>query len=204
MGISAVSKQTTKAIIDQMPLQSKIELLTRDLLVAIGEDPMREGLVETPARVARFWLEFINYDPGNFDTTFETVQTDQMVIVSGIRAWSLCEHHLLPFWCDVSVGYITDERIIGLSKVGRIVHACAHKLQVQERLVTEIADKLSEITGTKNIAVVAQGEHLCMSMRGIKTPAIMTSSVMRGIFHESATSRAEFLTLAARGHVIAK
>ena len=107
-----------------------------------------------------------------------------------------CEHHLLPFWCDVSVGYIATDAVLGLSKFGRIAKKYAHRLQLQEQLVHQIADEVEQVTGSPNVAVLAQGEHLCMSMRGVETPAIMKSSVMRGVFFHSPTARQEFLSLA--------
>lgn len=166
------------------------------LLAAIGEDPEREGLRDTPRRWAKSWAEFMDYDPGKVDTCFEAVKADQMVVVSGVRVWSLCEHHLLPFWCDVAVGYTTDQAVIGLSKVARLAHKHAHRLQVQERLVEGIADDVQAQTGSENVAVLAQGVHTCMVMRGIKTPGTMTSSAMRGSFRHNDAARAEFLRLA--------
>jgi GTP cyclohydrolase I len=171
----------------------------RALLHAIGEDPDRPGLLDTPRRFADMWREFIEYRPGSIDTTFESVATDQLVVVSGMRVWSLCEHHLLPFWCDVSVGYLTGPQVLGLSKFARIAHQVAHRLQLQEQLSQQVADALIEATGTDDVAVLATGEHLCMTMRGIKTPARMTSSVMRGRFRESVALRDEFLKLSATG-----
>lgn len=165
------------------------------ILKAIGEDPNREGLRDTPHRVARFWEEFINYDPGQVDVTFESVQVDQMVVVKGIRVYSLCEHHLLPFWCDVSIGYITRDKVLGLSKLARIAHKHAHKLQIQERLVCNIANEVERLAGTNDVAVLAEGVHMCMLMRGIKTPATMITSNMRGVFRDLPASRAEFLSL---------
>jgi GTP cyclohydrolase I len=169
------------------------------ILEAIGEDPGREGLLETPRRFAGFWKEFIEYDPGRYGTTFEAVQADQLVIVAGLRVWSLCEHHLLPFYVDVSIGYLSEKRVLGLSKFGRIAQLCAHKLQVQERLVEEIADQVALLVKSPNVAVIATGEHLCMSMRGIKMTAKMTSSAMRGEFRTSPSLRSEFLTLSKNG-----
>jgi GTP cyclohydrolase I len=171
-----------------------VERIVEQLLYAIGEDPKREGLQNTPARVARFWKEFIEYDPGNHETVFESVKVNQMVAVSGMRVWSLCEHHLLPFWCDVSIGYIANDKVLGLSKFGRIAKKHAHKLQVQERLVENIAADVIKIVGTENVAVIAKGEHLCMTMRGIQTPAVMSSSSINGSFLH-AEVRAEFLSL---------
>lgn len=173
----------------------RLQDICRELLITIGEDPDREGLKDTPRRFAHYWQEFINYESGNSDVTFESVTTDQMVIVSGIRVWSLCEHHLLPFWCDISIGYIARNRVLGLSKFARIAHKYAHRLQIQERLIHQIADEIQELTQSKDIAILASGEHLCMSMRGIKTPAQMKTSVMRGVFFEKPEARQEFLTI---------
>lgn len=169
--------------------------MIRCLLLAIGEDPERAGLKETPRRVASFWSEFIDYDPGIVDTTFESVTTNQMVIVSPIKVWSLCEHHLLPFWCDISIGYIAHEKVLGLSKFARIAHGAAHKLQLQERLVDEIATEVQRVTGSPDVMVLGRGEHLCMVMRGIQTSALMTSSRLMGVFATEDAARAEFLSL---------
>jgi GTP cyclohydrolase IA len=169
--------------------------LGRELLLAIGEDPDREGLRETPSRWADAWREFIEYDPGTTETTFASVASDQLVCVSGIRVASLCEHHLLPFWCDVSIGYIPNAKVLGLSKFARIAQQFAHRLQLQERLGEQIADEISRITGTQNVAVVLKGEHYCMTARGIRMPGRMTSSVMRGIFRTESQTRIEFLRL---------
>ena len=174
---------------------SQLLALGRELLLAIGEDPDREGLRETPRRWADAWREFIEYDPGTTETTFSSMASEQLVCVSGIRAASLCEHHLLPFWCDVSIGYIPDEKVLGLSKFARIAQQFAHRLQLQERLGEQIADEISRITGTQNVAVVLKGEHYCMTARGIRMPGRMTSSVMRGVFRTESQTRMEFLRL---------
>lgn len=167
----------------------------RELLIALGEDPDREGLKDTPRRWADWWQEFIEYDPGRTDTCFHNVTTDQMVVVSGMRVWSVCEHHLLPFWCDVSIGYIANDRVLGLSKFARIAHQYAHSLQIQEQLCQQIANEVQHIAKTDSVAVIAQGEHLCMSMRGIRTQGLMTSSVMSGVFKSKSDARMEFLQL---------
>lgn len=180
---------------DSQARQYQIETLVKALLTAIGEDPVRSGLVDTPRRVAAFWSEFIDYEPGVTDTTFESITTNQMVIVSPIRVWSLCEHHLLPFWCDISIGYITRDKVLGLSKFARIAHQYAHKLQLQERLVDEIANEVERVTNSPDVMVMGRGEHLCMVMRGIQTPALMTSSRIKGIFVDDHAARAEFLSL---------
>lgn len=155
-----------------------------DLLKAIGEDPTREGLLNTPERFARAWVEFIDYRPGEVDVTFEAIRTDQMVVVDGIRVYSLCEHHLLPFWCDISIGHITgkDGLVLGLSKYARIAHYYAHRLQIQERLVDQIANRIVAITKCPDVAVTATGTHLCMLMRGIRTEGTMTTSTLLGKF----------------------
>lgn len=173
----------------------RLQVLARELLEAIGEDPEREGLKDTPRRWAAWWREFIEYEPGNVNTTFQSIRADQMVVVSGMRIWSLCEHHLLPFWCDVSVGYIAGDRVLGLSKFARIAHKFAHRLQVQERLSSQVADEVAALVGTDDVAVFVRGEHLCMTMRGIQTPALMSSSVVRGVFRADPATRAEFLRL---------
>jgi GTP cyclohydrolase IA len=175
--------------------------LGRELLLAIGEDPDREGLRETPRRWADAWREFIEYDPGTTDTCFESVSTDQMVVVSGMRVWSICQHHLLPIWADISIGYIATDRILGLSKFARITQKYAHQLQLQERLCKEIADEIVMLAKSTDVAILAQGQHLCMTARGIKTPAIMTSTIMRGVFREKHEARMEFLRLTERSHI---
>jgi len=166
--------------------QNQIVFAVRALLRAVGEDPDRAGLVDTPARVGRLWAEFIDYDPGNLGTSFDVVQVDQMVAVSGIRVWSLCEHHLLPFWTDLTIAYIANDRIVGLSKMARMAHKAAHRLQLQERLVHDVANELSGVLEHDDVAVLGTGEHLCMTMRGIKTPGLFHTSVLRGAFRDPA------------------
>jgi GTP cyclohydrolase I len=173
-----------------------LELICRDLLRAIGEDPEREGLRDTPRRWAAMWREFIDFDAGNIETTFQPIIADQMVVARGIKVWSMCEHHLAPFWCRVSIGYIPDQSVLGLSKFARIAHKHAHRLQIQERLVEEIAAEVMQVTKCQDVAVIASGEHLCMSTRGIKTEAEFTSSIMKGKFKHASETRAEFMSIA--------
>ena len=173
---------------------AKVKSLVSELLVALGDDPTREGLQETPRRIANFWREFIEYEPGKLDTTFESVKHNQMVCVTGMRVWSMCEHHMLPFWCDVSIAYIADKKVLGLSKFARIAHKHAHKLTLQEQLVSDISEEVRAILKTDDVAVLAKGEHLCMTMRGIQTPHRMISSALDGQFHK-AEQRAEFFQL---------
>jgi GTP cyclohydrolase I len=172
-----------------------LEKLARALLIEIGEDPDREGLRDTPARYARWWREFVSYDAGTIETTFDAVTSDQLIQVSGIRVWSLCEHHLLPFWCDVSIAYIAHQRIVGLSKFARIAHDHAHRLQVQERLTSGIADSVTAVSGSPDVAVLANGEHLCMTIRGIRTAAKMQTSVLRGAFQTDTGMRARLVSM---------
>lgn len=169
------------------------------LLLALGEDPNRAGLRDTPKRFARAWYEFINYDAGNTATAFEHIAGDQMVVVSGVRVYSFCEHHLLPFWCDLAIGYIANHKVLGLSKFARIAHKHAHKLQVQERLVEEIGQEVAGATGSKDVAVFARGEHSCMVTRGIKTAGLMSSSFLTGRFKHDAKAREEFMLIAGVG-----
>jgi GTP cyclohydrolase I len=177
---------------------ARLQEIGRDLLLAIGEDPDEPRIKDTPLRFAKWWREFIEHDPGKVETVFASDQTDQMVVVSGMKVWSLCEHHLLPFWCGVSIGYIPRGQVLGLSKFGRIAHHCASRLQIQERLVQEIAQSVKDYTRSEDVAVLAQGEHLCMTMRGIRTPALMTSTVVTGKFRTDPMTRAEFLGIAKR------
>ncbi|MEV7816139.1 GTP cyclohydrolase I [Streptomyces flaveolus] len=169
--------------------------LAHRLLKEIGEDPDRDGLRQTPERFARWWREFIDYDPGTIDTLFETTTTSQMVVVSDIRVWSLCEHHLLPFNCSVSIAYRPVHKLLGLSKFARVAHRQAHRLQVQERLVADIAREVTAITGAEDVAVIGKGEHLCMTMRGIRTSAEMTSTAYLGAFEGDSALRGELLAL---------
>jgi GTP cyclohydrolase IA len=145
----------------------------RLLQVAEGETWKREGLADTPARAARAWADLTcgyHQDPADLFTTFEADGYDEMVIVRDVAFYSLCEHHLLPFHGETHVGYIPGERIVGISKVARLVELFARRLQVQERLTTQIADALEEYLQPKGVIVVAGAEHLCMTMRGVQKP----------------------------------
>jgi GTP cyclohydrolase I len=179
--------------------QKRIEQLCRDLLREIGEDPDRPGLQDTPRRWAAWWLEFMGYEDNNLDTTFQAVRVDQLVCLSGIRVWSLCEHHLLPFWCNISIAYLSHERIIGISKLARIARKHAQGLNVQEDLVRKIADTVQIKTDSESVAVIAAGEHLCMSMRGIREQAIMHSNEMRGEFRADQALRMELMAMVEHG-----
>ena len=180
--------------------QPVIEKVIKELLVLLGEDPDREGLKETPQRVARFWSEFILAGTNGIPregTTFSMISdVDQMVVIKDMRVWSLCEHHLLPFHVDVTIAYIPTDKVLGLSKFARIAHKLASRLTLQEQIIQDIADKVKELTGSDSVAVMGTGIHLCMVMRGVKTPSSVRSSVMTGAFLDNQTTRSEFMRLA--------
>lgn len=177
----------------------RVQQLIRELLEAIGEDPTREGLVETPRRVADMYVELfegIESDPGeHLRVTFE-IGHDEMVMVRDIPFTSLCEHHLVPFVGFAHVAYLpaTDGRIAGLSKLARVVEGYARRLQVQERLTTQIVEAMEEHLHPRGSIVVLEAEHFCMSMRGVKKEGMTTvTSAVRGIFKDDAAYRAEAL-----------
>ena len=175
----------------------RIERAVREILLAIGEDPDRDGLVETPARVARMYEEIfggMRQNPAEFlKTTFEA-DHDEMVLVRDITMYSACEHHLLPWIGKAHVAYIPndDGRVTGLSKLARLVDAYAKRPQVQERLTSQIADELDRSLQPKGVMVVIEAEHLCMTMRGIRKPgAVTVTSAVRGLFRQSVATREE-------------
>jgi GTP cyclohydrolase I len=179
----------------------RIERAVREILFAIGEDPDRDGLVRTPARVAEMYAEVcagLLEDPAShLVVTFEA-DHDEMVLVRDIALYSICEHHLVPFHGRAHVAYIPgdDGRITGLSKLARLVDGFAKRPQVQERLTTQIADALVEALAPRGAFVMIEAEHLCMSMRGVRKPGTLTvTSAVRGLFKESAATRAEVMSL---------
>jgi GTP cyclohydrolase I len=179
--------------------RSLIEGHIREILRLIGEDPDREGLTETPARVARMYEEIYRgygVDPREvLGVTFDE-QHEELVIVKDIVYYSQCEHHLAPFFGKVHIGYLPSGKIAGLSKFARLVEAVTRKLQVQERITSEIADILEEVLKPHGVMVVVTGEHLCMSARGVHKPGSTTvTSAVRGTFRTNATLRSEFLSL---------
>ena len=180
---------------------ARIEAAVRELLIGVGEDPDREGLRDTPARVARYYAEQfagIGRDPCEIlRTTFDEGH-DEMVLVKDIEVWSLCEHHLVPFFGVAHVGYIPNAKgeITGLSKLARVVDLYAKRPQVQERLTTQVADALETVLSPRGVIVVVQAEHLCMSMRGVrKTGAKTVTSAVRGAFRDNQSTRAEAMSL---------
>ncbi len=178
--------------------------LVLDLLRAIGEDPEREGLRNTPDRVARMYTELLNgytADPQRVvNGALFDVKYDEMVIVRDIEFYSLCEHHMLPFIGRAHVAYIPDGKVLGLSKIPRIVDMYARRLQVQERMTRQIADFLRDLLKPQGVAVVVEAVHLCSMMRGVKKhDARMTTSAMHGAFRANLATRQEFLDNISRG-----
>ena len=180
----------------------RIERAVREILLAIGEDPDRDGLLQTPARVARAYAELfvgLRQEPQDVLTTTFDLGHDEMVLVRDIELFSCCEHHLVPFHGVAHVGYIPSEdgRITGLSKLARLVDVYARRPQVQERLTTQVADALVELLAPRGVIVVVECEHLCMSMRGVRKPGSRTvTSAVRGQLRNPAT-RAEAMSLIA-------
>tara|TARA_B100002003_G_scaffold159056_1_gene147592 strand:+ start:718 stop:1287 length:570 start_codon:yes stop_codon:yes gene_type:complete len=179
---------------------NNLKEITRSLLKEIGEDPNRDGLLKTPERVAKAWDFFSQ----GYDTDIQSIVNDaifeencsEMVIVRDIEFFSMCEHHLIPFFGRCHVGYLPNKKIIGLSKIPRIVDAFAQRLQVQERLTGQVAETLMDILDPKGVGVVMEGRHLCMQMRGVeKQNSFATTSAMLGQFRDSAETRSEFLSI---------
>jgi GTP cyclohydrolase I len=194
---------------DDLAAKSKIDMdeiksAVKVILQAIGENPDRDGLKRTPERIARMYAELLSgyqMDPVMVvnEALFE-VKYDEMVIVRDIEFYSLCEHHLLPFMGRVHVAYIPDGKVLGLSKIPRIVDLYARRLQVQERMTRQIADFIRDLLHPQGVAVVVEALHLCMSMRGVqKHNARLTTSAMHGAFRANLATRQEFLDNISRG-----
>jgi GTP cyclohydrolase I len=183
----------------------RIEAAVREILLAVGEDPERDGLVDTPARVARMYEEVlagIEQEPDeHLKVTFDA-DHDEMVMVRDIPITSLCEHHMVPFLGKAHIAYIPgkDGRITGLSKLARLAEVFARRLQVQERLTVQIADALESELEPRGVLVVIEAEHMCMSMRGVRKPGSTTvTSAVRGLFRENVATRAEAMNFIHRG-----
>ncbi|WP_081975240.1 GTP cyclohydrolase I FolE [Modestobacter caceresii] len=180
---------------------ARIETAVREILLAIGEDPDRPGLVDTPARVARAYGETfagLSQDPYDVLATTFDEDHDELVLVKDIPMYSTCEHHLVPFHGRAHVGYIpgADGRVTGLSKLARLVEVYARRPQVQERMTRQVADSLFEVLKPQGVIVVVEAEHLCMAMRGVRKPGATTiTSAVRGIFRESPATRSEAMSL---------
>ncbi len=182
--------------------QRRIEKAVREIIEALGEDPKREGLVETPRRIAEAYAEIfsgLTEDPLEVLTVgFSQPQNQEMVVLRDIPFYSMCEHHLLPFYGVAHVGYIPSPggRVVGVSKLARVVEICARRPQLQERMTTQIADTIVEALSPYGVVVVAQAEHMCMIMRGVKKPgSTIVTSALRGAFHAHPETRAEFFSL---------
>lgn len=182
------------------PDEKKIASLVRELIVALGEDPSREGLVKTPARVAKSLVYLTRGYRQNLKSVVNGARfasgTNHMVILKDIELYSLCEHHMLPFYGKCAIGYISRGKVLGVSKLARIVDMFARRLQIQERLTEEIANAVMEESGAEGVGVVVRARHLCMMMRGVeKQNSEMTTSAVLGSFLEDEKVRQEFLSL---------
>ena len=194
----------TGAVTDKKVDKKRLEAAVKEILISIGEDPERDGLINTPSRVAKMYAEVfagLREDPEHhLEVQFEAGH-DEMVMVRDISFYSMCEHHLLPFVGQAHVAYVPGEegKITGLSKLARLVEAYARRPQVQERLTGQVADKLMKVLNPKGALVVIEAEHQCMSMRGVQKPGSLTiTSAVRGLFLSDAT-RAEALQLMSMG-----
>ena len=177
----------------------RIERAVKEILAAVGEDPEREGLIETPGRVARMYAEMfrgLHSEPREHLQKFFTEKYDEVVLVRDISFCSMCEHHLLPFIGKAHIGYLPNGKVVGLSKLARVVDGVAHRPQVQERMTEEIADMLLAELNAKGVAVVIEASHSCMTIRGVRKPgSLCTTSAMKGIFRKSLSTRAEVMQL---------
>jgi len=183
--------------------EARVARLIRQLLVEIGEDPAREGLKKTPARVAKAWAFLTSgyrAEPRQVinRAVFQS-QANNMIIARNIEIYSLCEHHMLPFYGRCHIGYIARRKVLGLSKLARIADLYARRLQIQERLTEQIAHEVRKAVNAEGVGVVMECRHLCMMMRGVeKQNSVMTTSTVLGSFHDCAATRTEFLQLALR------
>lgn len=177
----------------------RIERAVREILIAVGEDPDREGLRETPARVARMYAELfrgLRADPRRHLKKVFVEKYDEVVLVKDISFESMCEHHLLPFMGKAHIAYLPDGKVVGLSKLARVVEDVSRRPQVQERMTEDIADLMMEELSAKGVAVIIEAVHTCMTVRGIRKPgSLCVTSAVRGIFRTNASTRAEVLTL---------
>ena len=161
--------------------KNRVEKLVRELIIEIGEDPTREGLRETPARIAKAYKEIFEGYDSNSELSVKFSEDSEVVVAKDIQFYSMCEHHMLPFFGKIQIAYAPNGRVFGISKLVRLVEKYSKRLQIQERLTKNIADELHS-HGVKGVAVMAEAEHLCMKMRGVKNDARVSSSAFRGIY----------------------
>ena len=189
----------------ERPTKEQAEAAVRTLIEWAGDDPDREGLLDTPGRVTRAYAElFAGYevDPHDYlKRTFEEVSGyDELVVLSGIRVVSFCEHHMLPFTGIAHVGYLPTNRVVGISKLARVVNGFARRLQIQEKLTAQIAQAVQDILQPKGVGVVIESEHSCMTMRGVNTPgSLLTTSTLLGQVRDDPRTREEFRGMVRRG-----
>lgn len=199
-GSSTESSSTGRMNVDR----PRIERAVREILAAVGEDPNREGLLETPARVARMYAELfsgLHEDPREHLRKFFTEAYDEVVLVRDISFNSMCEHHMLPFMGRAHIGYVPGGRVVGLSKLARVVEIVARRPQVQERMTETIANLLVDELQAKGVAVVIEATHTCMTIRGIRKPgSLCVTSAMKGIFRSNLSSRSEVMNLIYGGN----
>ncbi|MDG4756191.1 MULTISPECIES: GTP cyclohydrolase I [Micromonospora] len=197
-GLTQTAYSAAPALSEPRVNAGRVQDLISQLLLALGEDPTREGLTGTPARVASWWSTFLGPDAAAPATCFaESHLSGQLVVVGGISVWSLCEHHLLPMNLRVAAGYVPAGEVVGLSKFGRIAQRYAGRLQVQERFTRQVAEDLVAVIGSDDVAVAVRGTHLCMSMRGVRMEAARTSSLQAGgRFRSDPVLSQQFLALA--------
>ncbi len=188
-------EQETEIVVDH----DRIERAVREILAAVGEDPDREGLLETPARVARMYAEMfegLRTDPRVHLQKVFTEEYDEVVLVRDISFCSMCEHHLLPFIGKAHIGYMPNGKVLGLSKLARVVDGISRRPQVQERMTEEIANLMLEGLDAKGVAVVVEASHSCMTIRGVKKPgSLCVTSAMKGIFRSNLSTRSEIMQL---------
>ena len=161
--------------------RNRVEKLVRELIIEIGEDPTREGLRDTPTRIAKAYAEIFEGYDSNSELSVQFSEDSEVVVAKDIQFYSMCEHHMLPFFGKIQIAYAPNGRVFGISKLVRLVEKYSKRLQIQERLTKNIADELHS-HGVKGVAVMAEAEHLCMKMRGVKNDAKVTSSAFRGIY----------------------
>ncbi len=196
--------KTTRIEIPETQGAGRIADLVREILVQVGEDPEREGLLRTPERfekALRFLTSGYKQDPEKLlNGAMFSVSYDEMVVVKDIEFYSLCEHHMLPFFGRCHVAYIPNKKVVGLSKVARLVNMYARRLQIQERLTSQIAQTISDQLNPQGVGVIVEARHLCMVMRGVeKQRSAAVTSAMLGVFRENKQTRDEFLSLVRNG-----